>query len=71
MWNKKGHLLNHFQLCAFDMASSSDEKVDFFQKVAPENAPADRVHVDEIFQNFIFMFYWTKRSLRKKMSECG
>ena len=53
------------------MAPSSDEKVDFFQKVGPESAPAGRVNVDEIFQNFIFMFYWTKRSLKKKVSEFG
>ena len=51
------------------MAPSSDEKVDFFQKVGSESAPAGRVNVDEIFQNFIFMFYWTKRSSKKKVSE--
>ena len=51
------------------MAPSSDEKVDFFQKVGSESAPAGRVNVDEIFQNFIFMFYWTKRSLKKKVSK--
>ena len=53
------------------MAPSSDEKMDFFQKVGPENAPAGRVNVDEIFRNFIFMFYWTKRSLKKKVSKIG
>ena len=53
------------------MAPSSNEKVDFFQKVGSESAPAGRVNVDEIFQNFIFMFYWTKRSLKKKVSEFG
>ena len=65
MWNKKGHLLNHFQLCTFDMAPFSDERVNFFQKVGPENASADRVNV-KIFRNFIIMFYWTKRTLTKK-----
>ena len=51
------------------MAPSSDEKVDFFQKVVPESAPAGRVNVDEIFWNFVFMFYLTKRSLKKKVSK--
>ena len=53
------------------MAPTSNEKVDFFKKVGPESAPAGRVNVDEIFRNFIFMFYWTKRSLKKKVSEFG
>ena len=48
------------------MAPSSDKKVDFSQKVGPENAPTGRANVDEIFGNFIFMFYRTKRSLKKK-----
>ena len=47
------------------------KKLDFFQKVGPESAPTGRVNVDEIFRNFIFMFYWTKRSLKKKVSEFG
>ena len=66
MWNKKGIFKNHFQLCTFDMAPSNDEKVNFFQKVGPENASAGRVIINEIFRNFILMFYWTKRSLEKR-----
>ena len=53
------------------MAPSDDEKVDFFQKVGLENALAGKVNVDEIFRNSIFMFYWTKHSLKKKVSEFG
>ena len=63
---RRGIFQNHFQLCIFYMAPSSDEKVDFFQKVGPESVPAGRVNVDEIFRNFIFKFYWTKRSLKKR-----
>ena len=40
-----------------------------FSKVGPESAPAGRVNIDEIFRNFIFMFYWTKCSLKKKVSK--
>ena len=60
-------LKKQFQLCTFDMAPYNEEKNDFFQKMVHENVIASRVKVNEIFWNFIVMFCWTKRSLKKQV----